>query len=99
MSPAASLISYAMDKLLVTDFPKPQRGYRNAYYVMLKRKLKIPQEGEERSLNEAVFTSLSRCGLQLELNHVQQLYESGEISYAVAKRMKDKIALLEMQRD
>lgn len=90
---------YVLEKLYVTDFPKPQRGYRNAYYGMLKRKLSIPQNGEERSLNEAVFTSLSRYGLQLELNHVQQLYESGEISYTVAKRMKDKIALLEMQRD
>lgn len=90
---------YVLEQLLVTDFPKEQRGYRNEYYLMLKRKLAAPRTDGERRLDEEVFTSLSRYGLQLELNQIQLLYESGGISFAVAKRMKDRIALLEMQSE
>lgn len=90
---------YVLNKLLVTDFPKPQRGYRNEYYLMLKRKLNEPNEISQHTINEDVFTALVQYGLQLEVNYVQSLYESGTITYAVAKQMKNNIALLEMHRE
>lgn len=90
---------YVMDKLLITDFPRAQRPYRNEYYLMLERKLSEYDSSVDRPVDEDVFSALTQYGLQLELNHVQQLFEAGQISYSVAKQMKDKIALLEMQRD
>ena len=90
---------YVMQKLLETDFPRAQRPYRNEYYLMLERKLSEYDTPVDRPVNDDVFTALTQYGLQLELNHVQQMYEAGQISYTVAKHMKDKIVLLEMQRD